>query len=399
MANEKAPVLKKRFSYRNAHQARMTRRERVIRALRRKEPDKVPTCARFTPWMMRTFNEKVGAEIPDEFLSDNSVPSGFIHAARPKFLTPDDYFGWEVRHISFTPSQNTNLFPSYLPSLPTGSVISEWGIGYVPGSDPSSHYRKRVSPLKGLTGVAELEKYPFPDPMDPACSQGLEQKVACLHEDGLAVAGFLQQTLFELAGEMRGMEELLVDFYLNKPFADGLLDKITEIRCKMAARYAKAGVDILRLGDDLGTQRALMISPETWGMMLKSRLGKIITAARKENPEIIIFFHSDGFIEPIIEDFIEIGIDVLNPVQPECMDVAALKKKYGNRLSFWGGVGIQTTMPFGTPAEVKEVVKRTIETLGVGGGFLIAPTHALQPDVPWENVIAFFEAVDQFGWY
>jgi uroporphyrinogen decarboxylase len=213
------------------------------------------------------------------------------------------------------------------------------------------------------------------------------------------VAGFLQQTLFELAWEMRGMEELLVDFYLNKPFADCLLDKITEIRCKMAARYAEAGVDILRLGDDLGTQRALMISPETWGMMLKSRLGRIITAARKENPEIIIFFHSDGFIEPIIEDFIEIGIDVLNPVQPECMDVAALKKKYGDRLSFWGGVGIQTTMPFGTPAEVKEVVKRTIETLGVGGGFLIAPTHALQPDVPWENVIAFFEAVDQFGWY
>jgi uroporphyrinogen decarboxylase len=223
--------------------------------------------------------------------------------------------------------------------------------------------------------------------------------VASLHQDGLAVAGFLQQTLFELAWEMRGMEELLVDFYLNKPFADCLLDKITEIRCKMAARYAEAGVDILRLGDDLGTQRALMISPKTWEEMLMSRLGRIIAAARKQNPGIIIFFHSDGFIEPIIEDLIEIGVDVLNPIQPECMDVAALKKKYGDRLSFWGGVGIQTTMPFGTPAEVKEVVKWTIETLGVDGGFLISPTHALQSDVPWENVVAFFEAVDQFGWY
>jgi len=399
MANGKESVFRKRFPYGNAHKARMIPRERVIQALKRKAPDKVPSCARFTPWMMRTFNKKVGAEIPDEFLSDNSIPSGFIHAARPKFLTPDDYFGWEVRHISFTPSQNRDLFSSYLPSLPAGSMISEWGVGYVPGSVPSSHYRKRVNPLKEFTEVDELEKYPFPDPMDPACSQGLEQMVACLHQDGLAVAGFLQQTLFEMAWEMRGMEELLVDFYLNKPFADCLLDKITEIRCKMAARYAEARVDILRLGDDLGTQRALMISPETWKEMLKPRLGRIIAAARKEHPEIIIFFHSDGFVEPVIEDFIEIGIDVLNPVQPECMDVAALKKKYGDRLSFWGGVGIQTTMPFGTPAEVKEVVKRTIETLGVGGGFLIAPTHALQPDVPWENVIAFFEAVDQFGWY
>jgi hypothetical protein len=121
--------------------------------------------------MMRTFNEKVGAEIPGEFLSDNSIPSGFIHAVRPNFLTPDDYFRWEVRHISFTPStpsENRDLFSSYLPSLPAGSVISEWGVGYVPGSDPSSHYKKRISPLKGLTDVHELEKYPFPDPVDPA---------------------------------------------------------------------------------------------------------------------------------------------------------------------------------------------------------------------------------------
>jgi len=397
MANPEESVGKKRFPYRNSYKARMTPRERVIRALKRRGPDKVPTCSRFTPWMMRTFNDRVGAGMPERYLSDNSIPSGFIHVVRPSFLTPDEYFGWEVRHVSFAPPQHVADFSHYLPELPSGSVISEWGVGYVPGF--FHHYKRSVAPLRGMTEVDELKKYPFPDPMEPARHQGLEDMVARLHEDHLAAAGFLQQTLFELAWEMRGMEALLLDFCLNKPFATYLLDRLTEIRCQMAARYARAGVDILRLGDDLGTQEALMMSPETWQEMLMPRLRRIIAAAREQNSEIIIFFHSDGFVQPIIDDFIEIGIDVLNPIQPECMDLATLKREYGDRLSFWGGVGIQKTMPFGTPAEVKEVVKWTIETVGAGGGLLIAPTHTLLPDVPWENVIAFFEAIDEFGWY
>ncbi|MCL6488309.1 MAG: hypothetical protein K6T76_05155, partial [Alicyclobacillus mali] len=113
---------------------------------------------------------------------------------------------------------------------------------------------------------------------------------------------------------------------------------------------------------------ALLMSPQVLRETLLPRLGRIIAAAREQNPEILIFFHTDGFVEPIIDDLIEIGVDVLNPIQPECMDIAALKDKYGDRLSFWGGVGIQTTMPFGTPAEVKEVVRQTIETVGAGGG-------------------------------
>ncbi|MBW2123761.1 MAG: hypothetical protein JRH07_18230 [Deltaproteobacteria bacterium] len=375
----------------------MTPRERVIRALKRREPDKVPTCSRFTPWMMRTFNERVGAGIPEQYLTDSAIPSGFIHEVRPSFLTPDEYFGWEVRHVSFAPPQRVADFSAYLPDLPPGSAISEWGVAYVPGS--LHHYKKSIPPLKGMTSVDELRNYPFPNPMEPQRHRRLDDMVAQVHEDQLAAAGFLQQTLFELAWEMRGMEELFLDFSLNKPFASYLLDRLTEIRCQMAARYAEAGVDILRLGDDLGTQETLMMSPETWREMLMPRLRQVIEAARKQNPEIIIFFHTDGFVQPIIEDFIDIGIDVLNPIQPECMDLAFLKREYGDRLSFWGGVGIQKTMPFGTVAEVREAVRWTIDTLGAGGGLLIAPTHTLMPDVPWENVVAFFEAVDEFGWY
>ena len=388
---------KRLFPYGSGRTSKMTPRQRVIRALRRTGPDKVPTCARFTPPMMRMFNEAVGAGIPEEHLGDFSIGSGFIHQTRPPFLTPDEYFGWEVRHVSFGTPVNPADFSRFHGPLPPGTVLNEWGVALVRGS--TFHYTKRVPPLGKMNGVDELKSFPFPDPMAPENHEGLDAEVARIHEDGLAAAGFLQQTLFELAWEMRGMEHLLMDLVINKPFAEHLLDRITEIRCAMAARYARSGVDIIRLGDDLGTQRSLFMSRATAWEMIFPRLKRIIDAARRENPDVIIFFHSDGSIEPLIEDFIEIGVDVLNPLQPECVDVVGVKERYGDRLSFWGGIGTQITMPFGTVAEVGDAVRRLIETVGEGGGLFIAPTHALQPDVPWENVVAFFEAVDAYGWY
>jgi len=117
------------------------------------------------------------------------------------------------------------------------------------------------------------------------------------------------------------------------------------------------------------------------------------------NPDIIIAFHSDGAIQKIIPHLIEIGVDVLNPLQPECMDIFEIKRIYGDKLSFWGTIGTQTTMPFGTVDEVKEAVKKSIQEIGKDGGLLIAPTHLLEPEVPWENIMAFVEAVRDYGKY
>jgi uroporphyrinogen decarboxylase len=124
-----------------------------------------------------------------------------------------------------------------------------------------------------------------------------------------------------------------------------------------------------------------------------------IRSALEINPKVHIFYHSDGDIEEIIPDLIEIGVDVLNPIQPECMDPAAIKKKYGDRLALWGTIGIQHTMPFGTPEDVKQEVKERIATAGRGGGFVIAPSHEFEPEVPWENILAFFQAVEEYGKY
>jgi len=164
-------------------------------------------------------------------------------------------------------------------------------------------------------------------------------------------------------------------------------------------RYAELGVDIVQLGDDIGSQQGMLVSPALWRKYLKPLMAKIIADIKGANPETLVFYHSDGNIEAVIPDLIEIGVDVLNPVQPECMDIAKLKKKYGNWLSFWGGIGVQTTMPFGTPDDVRRAVKHVIRDAGRGGGLLVAPAHLIERDVPWHNVEAFVEAVHEYGKY
>ena len=131
----------------------------------------------------------------------------------------------------------------------------------------------------------------------------------------------------------------------------------------------------------------MIVGASAWRQWLKPRLHEIIQAARTKNQHIKIFYHSDGYIEPIIDDLVEIGVDILNPVQPECMNLLSLKKRYAGKLCLWGTIGTQTTMPFGSVADVFRAVKERIETVGKGGGLILAPTHTIEEDVPWENLL------------
>ena len=246
-----------------------------------------------------------------------------------------------------------------------------------------------------LKSVEELDDYPWPDMEAPYRYEHLEAAVKSLHDCGFFLRGSVGH-IFEDAWQMRGMDNLFMDFALTPEFAELLLDKVTSHRCFMARRCAEAGVDMLLLGDDVGMQNRLMMSPATWRRWFKPRLAQVIKAGRDVNPRIHVFYHSDGYIEPIIPDLIEVGVDVLNPVQPECMDPAKLKNLYGEQLAFWGTIGTQTTMPFGTPDDVRNTIIERIRTVGRGGGLVLAPTHVLEPDVPWENVIAFFETIENY---
>jgi uroporphyrinogen decarboxylase len=128
-------------------------------------------------------------------------------------------------------------------------------------------------------------------------------------------------------------------------------------------------------------------------------MARIIAEARAIKPGLPVFYHSDGNPEAIIPDLIEIGVTILNPVQPECIDPAQIKKKYGEQLALWGCIGTQTTMPFGTPDDVRREVRQRIETAGYDGGLVLGPTHSLEPDVPWENIVALYEAIEEYGIY
>jgi uroporphyrinogen decarboxylase len=136
-----------------------------------------------------------------------------------------------------------------------------------------------------------------------------------------------------------------------------------------------------------------------WRKWFKPRLAKVWAAARRVKPDLLISYHSDGFIEPFIPELIEIGLDLLNPIQPECMDPSDIKRKFGDRLAFFGTIGNQTTLPFGSPDDVRREVRQRIETVGKGGGLVLAPSHMIEPDVPWANVQAFFEAAEEYGYY
>ena len=179
--------------------------------------------------------------------------------------------------------------------------------------------------------------------------------------------------IFELAWQILGFEKFFEDMVLNPALVERVLDRITEDNAFRARRFAEAGVDMLRVGDDVGMQDRLMMKPAEWRRFLKPRLARVIAAARAVRPEIPVWYHSDGKIVDIIDDLIEVGVTVLNPVQPECLDLRWLKERYGDRLAFWGTIGTQTVMPFGTPADVRQTVREMIDLFWPG--IVIALTH------------------------
>jgi uroporphyrinogen decarboxylase len=287
--------------------------------------------------------------------------------------------------------------PYYPDRLPAGATISTFGVVHAYGS--TEHFVRKLCPLRNATRVEEAVDYPLPDPAQPARYAHLVPATRALHERDLAVQGELYVTIFETAWAIRGFEEMLADLVLRPEFAEALFDRLTALRITQARQLAGAGVDVLRLGDDVASQTGMLISPALWRKWFKPRLARIIDAARAVKPDMHIFYHSDGDCRAIVPELIEIGVTVLNPVQPECMDPVEMKREYGDRLAFWGTVGTQSTMPRGTPAEVRAVVQERIQTVGKGGGLLISPTHTLEPDVPWANVVAFVQAVEELGRY
>jgi len=369
----------------------MTKRERVLTAFSRRTPDKVPKWIQSGTHLSKLVKENTGADKPDEYF-DMDIQQ-LVHYQPTK--KQSDFSKYYPDYSPVTPLENldgasntaqvTDFKPRRKQRGFLSNGVNEWGIKSLQGGS---------APMRDFRTIDDLYEYPFPDVGASYRYEHLPKEVKEIKEKGLpAVSGYECGT-FEQLWALRGMENFLADLLYEPEFLPPLIEKVSDLKAQIAAGYAKAGVDIIWTGDDLGSERAMLMAPDLWRKHLKSWVKKIVQSAKKVKPDVLIAFHSDGYIEPIIPDLIEVGVDILQAVQPECMDVAKLKEKYGDKLSFWGTIGTQSTMAFGTPEEVKREVKERIMTVGKGGGLCIGPSHTLEPPTPWENIVAFFEAVE-----
>lgn len=249
------------------------------------------------------------------------------------------------------------------------------------------------SPLADAS-IEDLDDLEFPDPHDQTRYELLDETIE-RYGDTYAIESGTTNTWFQFSTYLRGYQKFFIDLIENPEWVKKLLEKVLEWSVERAKEVSKRDIDFYYISDDYGTQTDLMISPEMWRDLVKPGLKKIVSIPRSRG--IPVRLHSDGYVWKLIPDFIEIGVSILNPINP--MDPAQVKQKYGDKLVLHGTLDVQHTMPHGTPEDVKNEVIERMRTCGRGGGFIIAPGHSLTPDVPLENILAFVDAIHKYGKY
>jgi len=362
----------------------MNHRERVLTTLDHREPDRVPRNASLTPFVRDEFVRRTGQQDPATYWDWDLANVGFrrpdplpdLHARFGRFFADRDcewVLAWEES--------------DYPP---------EWGVATRPAH--YYHLSAPLAPMEGFTRVGQIDDYPFPDYLNEWQHDHLEAEVQRLKDAGYPVnasAGWIFQTVWTL----RTRVKLFMDFYDDPDFARALFGRVTEIRIAQATRLAEAGVDMISLNDDVGTQKSMIMSVDMWRQWIKPYMAELIAAIHRVNPAIHFRYHSDGLLTPIIPELIEIGVSSLITVQSESMDVFEIKRRFGRQISMEGTVGLQSELMLGTPDEVRQMVKRQCEGLMPEGGWIASPGNGITPDIPWKNLVAFFEALEAYSSY
>jgi uroporphyrinogen decarboxylase len=346
----------------------MNGRERILAALDGDEPDRIPLAL--------SFYHLDGASLaPPGAWRDDLVDVAFVSFP---VSTEEE----ELRRRAMPYDGDTRIG-----SVSQVARYATWG--YRPED------LRHGNPLEDAETLADLEAFPFPEVGGTRIVEGVARQVHDLHTQGLAAGGntpHLGGELFEAAWRLRGLERFLIDLVERQEMAAFLLDRLADLARRNATTLALAGVDVLSLDDDVGMPGRMMISPGTWRAFFRPRLAGVVEAARAVKPDIRVLYHSDGHVEPILDDLVEIGVAAVNPVQPEHMDAERIRRRFGRRLALWGTVGRQTTFSFATPDEIRAEVRLRAETLGRAGLVLCPAYDVDEPDVPWGNVAAFLEA-------
>jgi uroporphyrinogen decarboxylase len=328
----------------------LTHKERVQRAFRREPVDRLPTQVSFTPAMGKRL-------------------------ARHLRVAPGDLPARLDNHLV-----RVDLTVPHRMSDDSRTRYDWWGVGW---STEEEGYFLTDSPLSDAQMV---NGYSWPAPQEPGLLDRAADVIASAGDEYFIAPNF-GFCLFERAWSLRGFEPFLMDLAMSPAFVEELLEHITQIQVVLARRFLDLGVDGGYFGDDYGAQKNLLFSPRTWRALFKPRLARIFGVFR--NADLPVILHSDGDITEILPDLVDIGVTVLNPVQPEVLDHTWLKRTFGVRLAFYGGVSTQTVLPHGSPDDVLAAVSSCVRTLAEDGtGLLLGPSHRTMTDIPLENMDA-----------
>jgi uroporphyrinogen decarboxylase len=381
----------------------VTPRERVLTGINHGEPDRVPivigvsnaTGLKMPPY--RRLADLLGMDAADRYLYD-----------WPELGTaaPDEAMlrrlGSDVRGV-------LDSFPDWVLERrrnrpPDAPFIDDWGTGQVKVRDGT--WYPGVHPLSDAETLDALERYPWPDMDDPSRVAHVRAEAARLAEQNEYAIMATPWLLFpfERAVAMQGLEQILMNMAVNPEFAEALLRRLADLCKQLMGHFLRElgdNVDIIKIGDDLGTEESLLMSPAMYRRILKPIHADYISFIR-ERTRAKVFFHTDGDVSDLLDDFVEIGVDILNPIQTSSggmANIAEVKRRYGSRLAFCGGIDTQRILPRGSPEEVRQEVRRVVELLAPGGGYLLAAVHTIMDEVPAENILAMVDAVEEFGRY
>jgi uroporphyrinogen decarboxylase len=359
----------------------MTSKERVLAAINHEEPDKVPLDSWLAPEIGEMMREALNVDIStDRF-------------GLSKKLGHDILYG----NIGFCDGYNS----IYIDERKIGDNLFQdrFGIQWRRKDHEFGCYCEFAE--YPLADMKNYDRFSWPDPIESS-RDGLEMYKKLIEQDGreYAILGGVACTMLEGAWYLRGLDNFMMDLVQNRDFAEELLDGAMQFSLAISKRLVEMGVDIIWWGDDVGVETGPMISPALFRALIIPRYAHMVEEVKKINNEIKIAFHTDGSIEWALDDLVDVGFDILNPLQPDANDVKAVKKRYGKRLSFWGNVDTRNVMSSGTVQDVISEVRQVIDTLGHGGGLILCSNHTIQATArAFENTVAYYWAANHFRDY
>jgi len=378
----------------------MKPRERLLVALNHREPDRVPLDLGGLPGSAISVRAHENLKAHLGIQSPTRVRSSIFLTAHP-----DEEvilkLGVDVKMVATKAPAGFELRP-----LAGGDIVDEWGVVYQWHEEGQTHSAlESEAPSCRATMQEEVEKHAWPDPMDPSRYRGLKETARRYQEEGYAVVASPPLQVMNQTRWMRGAGQFLSDTVLNPSLLEYLMDKILEIQLEMSRRFLDEidpYVDVIGIGDDLSGPGAPACPLDVYRKLFKPRHRKIMRVLKEEFGDAKVLYHCCGGVEPLLPELIDLGIDAINPVQVSAKgmgDTKKLKAKYGRHLTFWGGIDTQRILPFGTPDEVRNEVRRRIEDLAPGGGFILGAVHNIRPEIKPENIRALYEAALEYGKY